>query len=127
MRRSYSAMRSFNDSISFNSGSKTSRNSGLSPLAISRFICSVPHFASRSPKDFVSPRAAFTHIENQLSDKRVNQALSARNDFWCSLFSLYTITLLEAYREQTFSWWVVRLSRNPCDSFRQYSFSESTI
>ena len=35
MRRSYSAMRSFNDSISPNSGSKTSPNSGLGPLAIS--------------------------------------------------------------------------------------------
>jgi hypothetical protein len=60
IRRSHSAMRSFHDSIPPNSGSKASRNSWLSPLQLSRFICSVPHFRSRSPYDFVNPRAAFT-------------------------------------------------------------------
>jgi hypothetical protein len=49
-----------NDSIPPNSGSKASRNCWLSPWQLSRFICSVPHFRSRSPYDFVNPRAAFT-------------------------------------------------------------------
>ena len=64
-------MRSFNDSISRKSGSKASRNSWLSPLAASRFyLHPVPHFFSRSPYDFVKPRAAFTSAVRVLTSGR---------------------------------------------------------
>ena len=43
IRRSYSWMRSFNDSTSRNSGSNASRNPVLNPLVVSRLNCWVPH------------------------------------------------------------------------------------
>src|SRR6266852_7173106 len=49
IRPSYSLMGSFSDSISLSSGSRSSRNSALTPSASFSLTCCVPHLGSRSP------------------------------------------------------------------------------